>query len=63
MKRKRIRKPRVHKITLEKEGGGMDGTLRPICTCGWRGRAVGAYNNWQHTVVQDQGMDHVKRSK
>jgi hypothetical protein len=48
----------LNKVTVESKGEGMNETMTPVCTCGWRGIGYAAYNNWQHTLVHDQINAH-----
>jgi hypothetical protein len=52
-----------HIITIEREGSGMRECFTPVCTCGWRGRGLEAYNNWLWTILEDQKKEHLERVK
>ena len=52
----------------EIHGDGHDPTgyldwIQPNCTCGWVGRKVHAYNNWQWTLVHQQKVDHLETAR
>lgn len=37
--------------------------LQPVCTCGWKGRAVHWSHNLQHTVINDEAMRHLAQAR
>ena len=54
-----------HLITHEKaksDDGNMS-TITPVCSCGWRGYAVAAYNDDQLFQVRRQADSHIKSVK
>lgn len=53
-------KGQEHIIDRLLEGKGLDEVMTPVCSCGWKGRGYAAYNNWQHTNVQEQIDEHLE---
>jgi hypothetical protein len=47
-----------HVMTRETGGEGMSYSIRPTCSCGWRGEAHQAWEDWQHTLVGEQEGKH-----
>lgn len=43
-----------------KADDGNMSTIAPVCTCGWRGFGVAAYNDDQLTKVRKQGERHLE---
>lgn len=49
-----------HSLKREYAGGDtIEGSITPTCSCGWKGRAEYAWNDWQHTNVADQEKEHL----
>lgn len=48
--------------TMRREHAGSNEmqSITPVCSCGWRGRAEYAYNDWQHTNVKEQEAEHAR---
>ena len=46
------------KLEREYVGEGIERGITPICSCGWRGRTEYAYNDYQHTNVDEQEKEH-----
>lgn len=55
--------PMIHNISSVTErhssGGGNMESLVPVCSCGWRGFSVAAYNDDQYSQVQRQMRQHL----
>lgn len=51
-----------HVISSEpfKANDGNMSTITPVCSCGWRGFGVAAYNDDQLTQVRKQGDTHIR---
>lgn len=51
-----------HNISNEsrKADDGNMSTITPVCSCGWRGFGVAAYNDDQLTQVRKQGDTHLR---
>lgn len=47
-----------HRLMREHAGQGMMGSITPTCSCGWRGRAEFAHNDYQYTNVREQETEH-----
>jgi hypothetical protein len=47
-----------HTLTREYAGREEMRSITPVCSCGWRGRAEYAYNDYQHTNVREQESAH-----
>jgi len=50
-----------HEIREQRGNDGDCGEMswiQPVCTCGWEGTKVYAWNNWQFTEVNRQGSEH-----
>ena len=50
-----------HKIDLEHDRSSNNGNLHtatPVCSCGWRGFPVAAYNDDQYFVLGQQEKRH-----
>jgi len=54
-----------HLISSERQtaDGGNMSTVTPICSCGWRGFGVAAYNDDQLFQVRRQGESHLSQTK
>jgi hypothetical protein len=52
----------THIISREsdKSGYGNMSTITPVCSCGWRGFGVAAFNDDQSHQVQKQGDGHLR---
>ena len=50
----------THDITRETGGEGFTSWIKPVCSCGWEGSHVEAYNNWQMMMVEEQEERHMK---
>ena len=44
----------------EPQSMGMRAWIQPVCSCGWKGNKVHAYNNWQTTLVHDAKVRHLE---
>lgn len=49
-----------HKLDREYAGRMEGASITPFCSCGWVGIAEFAYNDYQHSRVQDQENRHVQ---
>lgn len=51
-----------HNIANEscKADDGNMSTITPVCSCGWHGFGVAAYNDDQLTQVRRQGEAHIR---
>jgi hypothetical protein len=38
----------------------VDGSVTPTCSCGWEGNSVGNWNDYQHTMLNEQFERHLK---
>ena len=49
------------KHELAREFGGRDESswIKPVCSCGWEGYKVYAYNDYQRTLVKEQECAHL----
>jgi len=52
----------THITSIKSEGSGFMEKKTPVCTCGWVGIGYEAYCNWQHTLVTDQTIAHLKEA-
>lgn len=56
--------PVIHEVgEFHGSGGdpsGMSDWIQPNCTCGWKGRKIEAYNNWQWSLVHQAKIDHLE---
>ena len=50
----------LHELKREHNGKAEMSSITPTCSCGWRGRAEYAYNDYQHTNVKEQEILHIK---
>ena len=48
-----------HRITRKYEGKNELSTIQPVCTCGWEGEKIPAWNDYQMAVVKEQECNHV----
>jgi hypothetical protein len=48
-----------HVLNREYDGANEMSSVTPTCSCGWKGRAEYAYNDYQHTNVREQESEHV----
>lgn len=49
-----------HDLKREYHGEGITRRVTPTCSCGWRGIGYEAHNDYQHTLVKDQEMEHLR---
>ena len=53
---------KTHNITRDSKGQGMDQSITPICSCGWKGYAEEAHNDYMYTNLKEQEDKHLKDS-
>jgi hypothetical protein len=58
--RARDNAPRHHLVREESTGSGIGDTRTPVCSCGWRGRPEGNWNDWQHENLREQQKAHLR---
>ena len=51
-----------HKLKRESGGKDLMGWIRPVCSCGWKGRKEYAHNDYQHSNIREQESDHLRKS-
>ncbi|MDZ4344696.1 MAG: hypothetical protein U1E51_19920 [Candidatus Binatia bacterium] len=51
-----------HELKREYAGKEEMGSITPTCSCGWRGRAEFAYNDYQFSNVKDQESEHIRNA-
>lgn len=49
-----------HALREESTGAGIGDERTPVCSCGWRGRAEGNWNDWQHANLREQQQAHLR---
>jgi hypothetical protein len=49
-----------HQLSQESSGPGNADTITPVCSCGWRGFGVAAYNDDQLARVKQQEFAHIR---
>ena len=52
-----------HSLHRVHTGSGITGEIQPTCSCGWKGRAIPAHNDWQHANVAEQETEHLYRAE
>lgn len=52
-----------HILSREISGSGIERTLTPTCSCGWKGKGYAAHNDMQYTMVKEQEINHIKLNK
>lgn len=60
MSRKEITDKMTHRLKRLYDGKHEGGSITPTCSCGWKGRPEYAYDDYQHTQVQEQEIQHLK---
>ena len=51
-----------HEISERRGNDGNCGEMawiQPVCSCGWEGQKIHAWNNWQFTEVNRQKTEHL----
>lgn len=48
-----------HQLSRRYEGRNEQSTIQPVCSCGWIGDPVPAWNDYQHAVIQEQERNHL----
>jgi len=52
-----------HETKILRKGSGITEEMKPACSCGWEGIGYEAHNDWQHTLVDDQIKEHLKKAR
>lgn len=52
-----------HRLKREIDGSGETSSITPVCSCGWRGTPVYAWQDAQYLLVGDQEGEHVRVGK
>ncbi len=52
-----------HIVTCISSGTLYETVLQNVCTCGWKGRKVGVYNNWYPTILQEEASKHITENE
>lgn len=47
-----------HVMSCDRGGVGHMAWRQPKCTCGWKGDTTHAYDDYQHTSVEEQYREH-----
>lgn len=50
-----------HQLKREYAGEGIQGSITPTCSCGWKGRPEYAYEDYQHANVAEQEREHLRK--
>jgi hypothetical protein len=50
----------THNFIRDSKGQGMDQSVTPICSCGWKGYAEEAHNDYMYTNLKEQEEKHIK---
>jgi len=55
----------MNKHNLKRRSGGQreSGWIQPVCSCGWEGRKEYAYEDYQHSNVRDQEVEHIQKTR
>lgn len=51
-----------HQLKREYAGKAEMGSITPTCSCGWRGTAESAYNDYQHYNLRRQESKHIQEN-
>jgi hypothetical protein len=49
-----------HSLQRQYKGQAESREIKPTCSCGWVGIGYAAWNDYQHTMVEDQEKDHIR---
>lgn len=49
-----------HRITHVSEGEGESAATHSVCTCGWKGAAIHAWNDYQQALLKDLEDRHLR---
>ncbi len=53
--------PKVeHNLSRDSEGQGMDRRVTPFCSCGWKGYAEYAHNDYMYSNLTGQEDKHLR---
>lgn len=52
----------THKVENKSgdKSGKWESFLQPVCSCGWKGKQVSCYNNWQMHDLAEQARKHIQ---
>jgi len=52
-----------HELKRLYRGEGITREIKPSCSCGWVGIGYEAWNDYQHTMVEEQESEHLRKAR